>query len=160
MNLQLDRGKDRNPALNWRVLAVLNLYRVLVPLVLFGLYRLGGARGFAVYSSQLFFGAATFYLLFGLISVVLVRRRLASARVQTIVQAIVDMSVLIVLLHTCGGVASGLGVLFLVPVGALAFLLPPRIAPLFFFDGEKIEQFAHLDRSGDGLLPAEREVHV
>jgi two-component system sensor histidine kinase PilS (NtrC family) len=32
------------------------------------------------------------------------------------------------LLHTCGGVASGLGVLFLVPVGALAFLLPPRSA--------------------------------
>ncbi len=38
------------------------------------------------------------------------------------------MFVLILLLHTCGGVASGLGVLFLVPVGALAFLLPPRSA--------------------------------
>jgi two-component system, NtrC family, sensor histidine kinase PilS len=128
LNRQLDRGIDRNPALNWRVLAVLNLYRVLVPLVLFGLYRLGGARGFAVYSSQLFFGATSFYLIFGLISVVLVRRRLVSARIQTVIQASVDMAVLIVLLHTCGGVASGLGVLFLVPVGALAFLLPPRIA--------------------------------
>jgi two-component system sensor histidine kinase PilS (NtrC family) len=128
LNRQFDRGIDRNPALNWRVLAVLNLYRVLVPLVLFGLYRLGGARGFAVYSSQLFFGATTFYLCFGLVSVIAVRRRMASAKVQTILQAAVDMSVLIVLLHTCGGVASGLGVLFLVPVGALAFLLPPRSA--------------------------------
>jgi two-component system sensor histidine kinase PilS (NtrC family) len=128
LNRQFDRGVDRNPALNWRVLALLNLYRVLVPLVLFGLYRLGGARGFAVYSSQLFFGATTFYLLFGLVSVVLVRRRLASARIQTIAQAAVDMCVLTLLLHTCGGVASGLGVLFLVPVGALAFLLPPRSA--------------------------------
>ena len=26
MNRQFDRGIDRNPALNWRVLAVLNLY--------------------------------------------------------------------------------------------------------------------------------------
>src|ERR1700733_582843 len=112
----------------WRVLAVLNLYRVLVPLVLLGLYSLGGARGFAVYSSQVFFGATVFYFCFGLVSVFFVRQRLASAFVQTILQAAVDMFVLILLLHTCGGVASGLGVLFLVPVGALAFLLPPRSA--------------------------------
>jgi two-component system, NtrC family, sensor histidine kinase PilS len=125
---QFDRTIDRDPALSWRVLAVLNLYRVLVPLVLLGVYSLGGARGFAVYSAQLFFGAAIFYLCFGLISVVMVRWRLAGTSVQTILQATVDMLVLVLLLHSCGGVASGLGVLFLVPVGALAFLLPPRSA--------------------------------
>ncbi len=128
MNRPLDRSINPDSALNWRVLAVLNLYRVLVPLVLLGLYSLGGARGFAVYSAQLFFGATVFYLCFGLSSVVLVRRRLASAGVQTILQATVDMLVLVLLLHTCGGVASGLGLLFLVPVGGLAFLLPPRSA--------------------------------
>ena len=132
MNRQLDRQIDHNtrrdPAMIWRVLAVLNLYRVLVPLVLLGLYSLGGARGFAVYSSQVFFGATVFYFCFGLASVVFVRQRLASANVQTILQAAVDMFVLVLLLHTCGGVASGLGVLFLVPVGALGFLLPPRSA--------------------------------
>src|SRR5271163_2295011 len=115
-------------ALNWRVLGVLNLYRVLVPLLLLGLYSLGGARGIAVYSARLFFGATIFYLCFGLGSVVLVRGRLLSANTQTILQATVDMLVLVVLLHTCGGVASGLGLLFLVPVGGLAFLLPPRSA--------------------------------
>jgi two-component system sensor histidine kinase PilS (NtrC family) len=125
---RVDHGTNRDPAVVWRVLAVLNLYRVLVPLVLLGLYSLGGARGFAVYSRQVFFGATVFYFCFGLISVILVRRRLASATVQTILQAAVDMSVLVLLLHTCGGVASGLGVLFLVPVGALASLLPPRSA--------------------------------
>jgi two-component system sensor histidine kinase PilS (NtrC family) len=124
----IDRNVGRDPLLAWRVLAVLNLYRVLVPLVLLGLYRLGGARGFAVYSAQIFFGATTFYLCFGLASVILVRRRMASASVQTILQATIDMLVLVLLLHTCGGVASGLGVLFLVPIGALAFLLPPRSA--------------------------------
>jgi two-component system sensor histidine kinase PilS (NtrC family) len=132
LNRQFDRRIDpitgRDPAMVWRVLAVLNLYRVLVPLVLLGLYSLGGARGFAVYSSQVFFGATVFYFCFGLVSVLFVRQRLASAQVQTILQASVDMFVLVLLLHTCGGVASGLGVLFLVPVGALAFLLPPRSA--------------------------------
>jgi two-component system, NtrC family, sensor histidine kinase PilS len=125
---RIDNNANRDPAMVWRVLAVLNLYRVLVPLVLLGLYSLGGARGFAVYSSQVFFGATVFYFCFGLVSVFFVRQRLASAFVQTILQAAVDMFVLILLLHTCGGVASGLGVLFLVPVGALAFLLPPRSA--------------------------------
>jgi two-component system, NtrC family, sensor histidine kinase PilS len=128
LNRQNQRSIQRDPDLSWRVLAVLNLYRILVPLVLFALYPLGSARGFPVHSPQLFFGATIFYLCFGIASVFMVRRRLAGANVQTILQASVDMSVLALLLHTCGGVAGGLGLLFLVPVGALAFLLPPRSA--------------------------------
>ena len=53
----LDRSIDSKPALNWRVLGLLNLYRVLAPLVLLAMYPLGTARGFAVDSRQLFFGA-------------------------------------------------------------------------------------------------------
>src|ERR1700722_3513389 len=117
--------------MSWRVLAVLNLYRLLVPLVLLGLYSLGGARGIGVKSPQLFVGAAVFYLLFGLGSVIFVRRRFANATVQIILQATIDMVVLVLLLHASGGVANGLGILFLLPVGGLAFLLPPRSA-LFF----------------------------
>ena len=123
-----NRSSGSKLALNWRVLGLLNLYRVLVPLVLISLYSLGGGRGIAVDSQQLFFGAAIFYLLFGLVSVILVRRRLASAHIQTILQASLDITVLMLLLHACGGVAGGMGLLLLVPVGALAFLLPPRSA--------------------------------
>ena len=115
-----------NSALNWRVLGLLNLYRVLVPIVLLSLYSLTGARGLGVSSPQLFFVAATFYLCYGLFSVILVRRRLATATVQIILQSTVDIAVLMLLLHACGGVASGLGLLLLVPVGGLAFLLPQR----------------------------------
>ncbi len=128
MNPDLDRTNGSDLTLNWRVLGLLNLYRVLVPLVLLGLYSLGGARGIAVESPRLFFSAVAFYLCFGLFSVILVRRRLATAYFQTIVQAAVDLSVLLAVLHACGGVSSGLGLLLLVPVGSLAFLLPPRSA--------------------------------
>ena len=120
-----------NPAkigLNWRVLGILNLYRVLVPLVLLGLYSLGGSRSLPVESPNLFSAVAVFYLCFGLLSVVLVRRRLLSAHVQTIFQATVDITCLMLLLHSCGGITSGLGSLLFVPVGGLAFLLPPRSA--------------------------------
>lgn len=128
VNRQFDRGNGSKLALNWRVLGLLNLYRVLVPLVLVGLYSLGGGRGLAVDSPRLFFATAVFYLCFGLFSVILVRRRLGSAYIQTILQATLDIVVLMLLLHACGGVASGLGLLLLVPVGSLAFLLPPRSA--------------------------------
>jgi len=116
------------PALNWRVLGLLNLYRVLAPLVVLAVYPLGGARGFTVLFPQLFFGVTVAYLCFGLGSVIVVRRRLASVYVQTILQATVDLTLLMLLLHACGGIGSGLGLLLLLPVGALAFLLPPRSA--------------------------------
>jgi two-component system sensor histidine kinase PilS (NtrC family) len=128
LNRQFDRNGGSKLALNWRVLGLLNLYRVLVPLVLVSLYSLGGGKGIFVDSPRLFFAAAVFYLCFGLFSVILVRRRLATAYIQTIFQATLDIVVLLVLLHSCGGVGSGLGLLLLVPVGGLAFLLPPRSA--------------------------------
>jgi two-component system, NtrC family, sensor histidine kinase PilS len=128
LNRPFDRSINFKPGLNWRVLGLLNLYRVLAPLMLLGVYSLGGARGIAVNSPQLFVGAAVFYLWFGLGSVILVRRRLASVYVQTVLQATVDLCVLVLLLHACGGVASGLGLLLLLPVGGLAFVLPPRSA--------------------------------
>jgi two-component system sensor histidine kinase PilS (NtrC family) len=119
---------DSRSALNWRVLGLLNLYRVLAPLVLLGLYPLGAARGFPIVSRELFFGVTAAYLCFGLGNTILVRRRLASVAVQTILQATVDICLLLMVLHACGGVSSGLGLLLLLPVGGLAFLLPPRSA--------------------------------
>jgi two-component system sensor histidine kinase PilS (NtrC family) len=115
-------------AFNWRVLGLLNLYRMLVPPVLFSLYMLGGGRGISVDSPQLFLGALIAYLLFGIAGVVLVRHRLAAAGIQTVLQSAVDLVVLMLIVHACGGVASGLGLLLLVPVGGLAFLLPTRSA--------------------------------
>jgi two-component system sensor histidine kinase PilS (NtrC family) len=123
-----DRTTDGRPALNWRVLAVLNLYRVLVPLVLGGLYLLGGAKGIYLESQDVFFVSIAFYLCFGLLNVILVRRRLGGVNLQLALQASIDILILTLLLHTFGGAPSGLGLLFLLPVGGLAFLLGPRAA--------------------------------
>ena len=114
--------------LNWRVLGIMNLFRVLVPLVLLSLYALGGSRGLPVDSPRLFLAVALLYLCFGFLSIIVVRKRLATAHIQTIVQATIDIICLILLLHACGGISSGLGLLLLVPVGGLAFLLPARSA--------------------------------
>ena len=142
MNPQFERQNGTKLALDWRVLGILNLYRILVPLVLISLYSLGNGRGLTVDSPRLFFFATAFYLCFGLFSVILVRNRLGSAYLQTILQATLDIFVLMLLLHACGGVASGLGLLLLVPVGSLAFLLPPQSA-LFLAAVTIISLLAH-----------------
>jgi two-component system sensor histidine kinase PilS (NtrC family) len=128
LNRQLESIRDPKFGLNWRVLGILNLYRVLVPLVLLGLYELGGSRGLPVESPQLFLGAALAFLCYGFASILLVRTRVAGAYAQTILQATIDIACLMLLVHACGGISSGLGLLLLLPVGGLAFLLPPRRA--------------------------------
>jgi two-component system sensor histidine kinase PilS (NtrC family) len=128
LNRPIERDTGSKLALDWRVLGLLNLYRVLVPLVLVSLYALGGGRGLVVQAPRLFLTACGTYLCFGLFNAMFVRRRLGSATLQTVLQATLDISALMLLLHACGGVGSGLGLLLLVPVGSLAFLLPPRSA--------------------------------
>ena len=63
----VERQAGTSPALNWRVLSLLNLYRTLVPFVLLGLYYVIGPRGLAVDSPRLFLGTGFAYLLCGLL---------------------------------------------------------------------------------------------
>ncbi len=124
----VERPAGTSPALNWRVLALLNLYRTLVPFVLVGLYLVIGPRGLTVDSPRLFLGTSLFYLLCGLLLAQLVRRRVGTVEQHTIAQAAVDLGVLTLILETCGGVSSGLGLLYLLPVGGLSLLLRTRSA--------------------------------
>ncbi len=113
------------------MLGILNLYRVFVPLVLTGVLYAGGARALGVESRSAFLSACFAYLAFGCLCVLTVKRRIATARIQSIVQGVFDVLLLILILNACGGIASGLGLLLIVPVGAASLLLTPRLA-LFF----------------------------
>jgi two-component system sensor histidine kinase PilS (NtrC family) len=126
--MDFDGRSGSRPALNWRVLALLNLYRVLVPLVLLSLYSLGGSRGIVLQDPRTFFAALLAYAVFGVIGVFMVRRRMFAGGVQTIIQAGADIGLLTVILHASGGISGGLGLLLLVPIGGLSFLLNTRSA--------------------------------
>jgi two-component system sensor histidine kinase PilS (NtrC family) len=128
LNIDFDGIAKTEHALNWRVLGLLNLYRVLVPAMLFTLDSFGGTRWVALESPRLFYGALSLYLVFAAVSVILVRRHAFSIAFQTMMQAGADIVVLMLVLHACGGVGSGLGLLLFVPVGGLSFLLSARSA--------------------------------
>ncbi|MDE1923467.1 MAG: PAS domain-containing protein [Gammaproteobacteria bacterium] len=126
--MQTDERDAPRDALNWRILGLLNLYRVLMPLALLATHALTGQRALIVGAPRIYYGATLSYLAFGVLNVLAVRRRVATAYAQIVLQASVDFAALLLILYACGGVQSGLGSLFLVPVGAIAFLLPIRSA--------------------------------
>ena len=116
LNRPFERHSGPRIALNWRVLGILNLYRMLVPLVLLGLYSLGGSRGLAVD-----YPAAVLRRLALLSGVRPVQRRFGAQApgdrpFANHSPGHVDIASLMLLLHACGGIASGLGLLLLVPV--------------------------------------------
>ncbi|HLA71552.1 MAG TPA: HAMP domain-containing sensor histidine kinase [Steroidobacteraceae bacterium] len=113
--------------LAWRVIGLVNLYRLLVPPSLYVLFAfagptstLGGQR------PELFLWICVVYFAAGVAIVIGGRRLLPNLRATTFVHAMVDAIAISLLMFASGGVASGLGILFVVPVGAMALLADNR----------------------------------
>jgi two-component system sensor histidine kinase PilS (NtrC family) len=115
--------------LAWRVIGLVNLYRLLVPPALYALYAFSGANA-AVGSARpaLFLWTCVVYFAAGVAIVIGGRRLLPNLRATTFVHAMVDAVAISLLLLSSGGVGSGIGILFVVPVGAMALLADSRDA--------------------------------
>jgi two-component system sensor histidine kinase PilS (NtrC family) len=113
--------------LAWRVIGLVNLYRLLIPpaLYLLSLYFGEGTPIGSTYR-ELFLWACVVYFAAGLAFVVAGRRLMPNLRATTFVHAMVDAVAISLLLFASGGIASGLGILFVVPVGAMALLADSR----------------------------------
>src|SRR5215831_14227947 len=115
--------------LAWRVIGLLNLYRLLVPLVLLSMQNLGGPGfGLVTARSSLFVSACVAYFTAAVLLVIARRLRWSSLRIVALVNASVDAVAIGLILYAAGGVASGLGVLLVLPVLALTILADRRDA--------------------------------
>jgi two-component system sensor histidine kinase PilS (NtrC family) len=113
--------------LAWRVIGLVNLYRLLIPPALYVLYLAFGADSpIGNTYPKLFLWACVVYFASGVAFVVGGRRLMPNLRATTFVHAMVDAVAISLLMFASGGVASGLGVLFVVPVGAMALLADSR----------------------------------
>jgi len=117
--------------LAWRVVGLLNLYRLLVPVVLLAMLWTGSSR-WAIAPPQpgLFLSACVTYFTAALLLVVARRLHWTSLRIVAIVNASVDAVAIALILYASGGVSSGLGVLLVLPVLAMALLANHRDALL------------------------------
>jgi two-component system sensor histidine kinase PilS (NtrC family) len=115
--------------LAWRVIGLLNLYRVLVPLVLVSMQLLAGAQWKRVATHpSLFISACIAYFTAGVLLIIARRLEWASLRIVALVNASVDSAAIALILYAAGGISSGLGILLVLPVAALAVLADHRDA--------------------------------
>jgi two-component system, NtrC family, sensor histidine kinase PilS len=113
--------------LAWRVIGLLNLYRMLVPVVLLSMQWLAGSQWAPVaMRPALFMSACVAYFTAGLLLVIARRLEWASLRIVALVNASVDSASIALILYAGGGISSGLGILLVLPVAALAVLADHR----------------------------------
>lgn len=129
-------GRELRPAeepdLTWRILGTLNVSRLLVAVMLLGVFFAGGdPRLFGDRYPALFSATAAGYLVFSVVSGLAIRQRWVSAGLQALAQITVDIVAIVVLMHASGGITSGLGGLLVVFLGAGSLVLPLQ-APVIF----------------------------
>jgi two-component system sensor histidine kinase PilS (NtrC family) len=117
--------------LPWRVLSLLNVFRLLLPMLLLLVFFFNAPSN-SVGSEQpgLFIAVAVAYFAFGLVCIQTIQSRTPSAEWQAMVQLIVDAVAICMLIHSSGGVSSGLATLLILPTGATATILSRRYALL------------------------------
>jgi two-component system, NtrC family, sensor histidine kinase PilS len=113
------------------VIGLLSLYRLLVPLILIAMQSFAEpAWGFSTARPSLFLAACIAYFTAALLLLIARRLRWSSLRIVALVNASVDALAIGFILYASGGVASGLGVLLVLPVLALTVLADRRDALL------------------------------
>ncbi|MEX0734390.1 MAG: ATP-binding protein [Steroidobacteraceae bacterium] len=118
-----------DPELAWRVLGLLNLYRLSIPSVLAVLALVASRPQMlgAAFPTLHFYTLAAWFAT-GVICIGLLKTRWPSLQAQAFIHVAFDVIAVTALLLTSAGAASGAGLLLILPVAAVSLLLPPRIA--------------------------------
>ena len=107
----------------WRVLRLLNLFRLALSAILLPIFFLvTEPRIIGASNPALALAALLAMLGFGLLGLLLLQRRYPIHQIQTYLYFVVDLTSITTLLHASGGISSGLGGLLIVSVGGLGLL--------------------------------------
>jgi two-component system sensor histidine kinase PilS (NtrC family) len=121
------RAAHEMPELSWRVLGLLNLFRLLVPAVLLIVEQLvGPPSGAGAAHPELFRGGCYGYFLTGLALIAVLKGRKRTLPWHVYVPVLIDIALLTLIVYSAGGADSGLGIMLLVPVGALSLIAGTR----------------------------------
>ena len=118
-----------DPELAWRVLGLLNLYRLAVPSVLAVLNLVASQpQTLGAASPTLYFYTLAAWFATGVFCIGLLKRRWPSLQAQAFIHVAFDIVAVTALLVASGGAESGAGLLLIMPVAGVSLLVPPRIA--------------------------------
>ena len=125
-------GDEAGGELDWRILRLLNIYRVMTALVLLIIFLVSPApRVVGNLYPAVFLTATLIYFFFALVTTTLVAKRIPDSSIQVFGHLVGDIVAVVSLLHASGGIQSGLGSLLFIPIGAASLVLQTRIAILF-----------------------------
>ena len=113
--------------LAWRILALLNVFRLLLPLVLGTLFVALDPRPIGQIHPALFAAVAAGYFLFALAAISSVRARWPQLELQAVAQVAVDIVAISTILYASGNIGGGFAALLILPVGATALIIPSRL---------------------------------
>ncbi|MDX1517145.1 MAG: HAMP domain-containing sensor histidine kinase [Woeseiaceae bacterium] len=119
----LARAVDE-PDLTWRVLITLNVFRLMIAAALLALFFSGGEpHPFGNRQPPLFTATSSAYLMFAIVAALALQRRWPSVGIHALTSILVDIAAVSILMYTSDGLASGLGGLLVVFVGAASLAL-------------------------------------
>ncbi|MGA9852136.1 MAG: HAMP domain-containing sensor histidine kinase [Gammaproteobacteria bacterium] len=122
------------PAANtlpWRLLRLLNAYRLLVGILVVVVYSSGSARLLGTSYPGLFLWTGIVYLIFGVAVGFSLRARRPGFAMQAQIHLVADIIAITLLMHASGGPTSGLGSLLFVFIVANSVLIPWRTSVSF-----------------------------
>ena len=139
---------------DWRPLAYFNYYRLALSGLFVILFLSGPSPSIlGSHNPSLFLGAAVFYLAFSFFSLFTILQRRPGFSTQTQIQILSDITCLTLLMHSSGGLTTGLGILLVIAIAGSSMILAGRLALLFAAVAAiaiLIEQvYGHLNRSFD-----------
>lgn len=117
---------------DWLSLRLLNSYRLFVVIVLLaGFIATPGDIAFGQSAPRAFHVATSAYALLAVVFALWLRRRRPDHQTQCYVHFYTDVIVLAIAIYASGGVASGLGILLVVPVAGAGVLLQTRYSLVY-----------------------------
>jgi len=122
-NVLSGTAMDRRRA--WYVFRAFNIYRLIVALILLGIYFLDQrSRVFGKDDPTLFLWTTLLYMAVVILAIVGSFQRRPSLSWQTHIQTLVDVIALSLLIHASGGITSSLSILLVTAIAASGILLP------------------------------------
>ncbi|MGE0189249.1 MAG: PAS domain-containing sensor histidine kinase [Steroidobacteraceae bacterium] len=120
----------RSDAPAWRILLLLNCFRVLIPMVLGSLFLTLQPAPVGSQQPLLFVFVLSSYEFFALLTFISIKRHWPEIQIQALTQVLTDIIAVSLLTYSSGGIDSGLGALLILPVAAASLIIKPRLGLL------------------------------
>lgn len=114
--------------LPWRILSLMNLFRLLVPLVLGALYAFVSPAPVGQLYPALFAGVATAYFLFAVAAISSIHKTWPSLQVQALAHVGVDIVAVTLMTFASESSGNSFAALLILPLGGCALIVQARLA--------------------------------